>query len=91
MSSLLRAELRAAAGRFLEVLAEIADPLTNMVSVAAELRAAIYAAGSAPSAGPDVRELAADALLGTAAALRPHIPFVTVESGRRAAEELRSR
>lgn len=84
----LHAEVRAAARRFLDVLAEIDDPLTNMVVADAAWRAALYAAGSAPPAGPGVRELAAEALLGAVAALRPHVPFVPVESGRRAAEAL---
>jgi len=84
----MHAEVRAAARRFLDVLAEIDDPLTNMVVAEAAWRAALYAAGSAPPAGPGVRELAAEALLGAVAALRPHVPFVPVESGRRAAEAL---
>ena len=45
---------------------------------------------AAPPPGPDVRSLAAEALLGAAQALRPHLPFTTAESARRAAEELRS-
>jgi len=87
----LEAERRGAIRRYLHALVELAAPLAILVAADAELRAAVYAAGSAPPPGPDVRTLAAECLLGAAAPLRPHISFCTAESARWAAEELRNR
>ena len=69
----LEAERRGAIRRYLDILVELAAPLAILVAADAELRAAMYAAGSAPPPGRDVRSLAAEALLGAAQALRPSI------------------
>jgi len=89
--SALEAERRGAIRRYLDILVELAAPLAILVAADAELRAAMYAAGSAPPPGRDVRSLAAEALLGAAQALRPSIPFATAESAADAAEQLARR
>jgi len=87
----LRAERRAAAVRYLDALREIEEPLATLVQADAELRAAACQAGMGAAAGPELKSLAAEVLLGAAAPLRPHVAFTTEAAVRRAAEELRSR
>jgi hypothetical protein len=57
--------------------------------LAAETRARIAANGAGiPAPNPPARELAADVLHAAMAPLRPYVPFVPEESGRRSAEAL---
>jgi len=84
----------AAAGRiaelapqFVATMREAGRLATLLAALEAEHRAALNIAGQRDPR-PGARELAAEVALGFLEPLRPHVPFVTLESACRAAEEL---
>ena len=83
----LAADLRDRALVFVDLMAEAGAVAAELADLEAQRRAALNLAGQRDPR-PPATSLAADVALGYLGALRPHIPFVTVESAERAAEEL---
>ena len=83
----LAAELRERAAVFVDLMAAAGAVAAEIADLEARRRAALNIAGQRDPR-PGARELAAEVALGFLEPLRPHVPFVTLESACRAAEEL---
>jgi predicted lipid-binding transport protein (Tim44 family) len=83
----LAAEMNTAAVAFVTAAEELGPLAADLADADARYRAAVHAAGMSDRR-PLARELAAEVLHGFSGALRPFIPAVTIESGRRAMEAL---
>ena len=84
----LAAELRAAAEKFVDLMAAAGAVAAEIADLEARHRAAQHQSGVYHDRGPGPRALAADVALGLLSALRPHVPFVSAESAVGAAAEL---
>jgi len=84
----LAAELRAAAEKFVDLMAAAGAVAAEIADLEARHRAARHQAGVYHDRRPPARELAADVAHGALSPLRPFVPFVTAESADRAAEML---
>jgi hypothetical protein len=84
----LRRDLRAAAERYVAIAADLGLIADELASLEAQVRAADHQAGIFHGPQPSPSELAAEVLHGRLGALRPYVPFVTLESADRAAEAL---
>jgi|GEM_PF-2397683 len=80
-------ELRQAGEDFAGAVKDLAPFAERLLAAETRARIAANCAG-VPAPNPPARELAADLLHAVMAPLRPHVPFVPDESGRRAAEAL---
>jgi len=80
-------QLREQAAVYVAMVKEVGAVAAELADLEAQRRAALNLAGQRDPR-PPATSLAADVALGYLGALRPHIPFVTIESAERAAEEL---